>query len=304
MLRQIKYFLAVVDCRSFTEAAEQCFISQSAISQQISALEKDLGVELMRREGRKFTLTPAGEYLYHHGRDLLQQAEHLREETIRIGTDAQPPLRIGYLDGYEGKEMQETIFEFTELHPDVLLQVAKFSHEELFTQVSQNELDLVFSYQRRAFSEEYENYHLRYVPCLIEMSVRNPLAQLGHVTPEQLRELPCILIAKKEQREIEQDFYQKVLGIGRRYDFAESLDDARLSVLGNRGFLPVADVGRSSDTHVGIRRLPIRQKNDHPIQFNYCAFWKKENANPYIREFVSIFQAKFAPNATKTLNEV
>ncbi len=63
MLKQIKYFLAVIDCNSFTEAAEQCFISQSAISQQISALESDLGVKLINREIRKFSLTPAGEYL-------------------------------------------------------------------------------------------------------------------------------------------------------------------------------------------------------------------------------------------------
>ena len=54
MLKQIRCFLAVVDCNSFTEAAEQCFISQSAISQQINALEKDLGMELLKRENRKF----------------------------------------------------------------------------------------------------------------------------------------------------------------------------------------------------------------------------------------------------------
>ena len=44
LLRQMKYFTAVIDCNSFTEAAEQCFISQSAISQQIQSLEKELGV--------------------------------------------------------------------------------------------------------------------------------------------------------------------------------------------------------------------------------------------------------------------
>lgn len=44
MLRRLKYFIAVVDCNSFTEAAAQCFISQSAISQQIHALEQELGV--------------------------------------------------------------------------------------------------------------------------------------------------------------------------------------------------------------------------------------------------------------------
>ena len=46
----MKYFTAVVECGSFTEAAEQCYISQSAISQQIRALEKELGVELIHRE--------------------------------------------------------------------------------------------------------------------------------------------------------------------------------------------------------------------------------------------------------------
>ena len=67
LFRQMKYFTAVVDCNSFTEAAEQCYISQSAISQQIRALEKDLGVELIRRENRRFSLTPAGEYFYFIG---------------------------------------------------------------------------------------------------------------------------------------------------------------------------------------------------------------------------------------------
>ena len=60
LLRQIEYYLAVVDCGSFSEAAEKCFISQSAVSQQIKALEKELGVELLERHNRTFTLTESG----------------------------------------------------------------------------------------------------------------------------------------------------------------------------------------------------------------------------------------------------
>ena len=60
LLRQMRYFAAVVDCGSFTEAAEQCYISQSAISQQIQSLEKELGIELLHRENRRFTVTPTG----------------------------------------------------------------------------------------------------------------------------------------------------------------------------------------------------------------------------------------------------
>lgn len=63
LLRQIQYFVAVVDCGSFTEAAEQCYISQSAVSQQIQALEKELGVSLLIRKKRRFSLTPAGEFI-------------------------------------------------------------------------------------------------------------------------------------------------------------------------------------------------------------------------------------------------
>jgi hypothetical protein len=86
MLKQIKYFQSVVRCGSFTEAAEQNFISQSAISQQIQALEKELGVTLLERKNRKFTLTPAGEYFY---KKSLETA-----------------LRIGYLKCYSGLEFQ------------------------------------------------------------------------------------------------------------------------------------------------------------------------------------------------------
>lgn len=87
LFRQMKYFIAVVDRGSFTEAAEQCYISQSAVSQQIRALEKELGVELLHRENRRFTLTPAGEYFYSQSKGILKEVEDIRRETIRIGQD-------------------------------------------------------------------------------------------------------------------------------------------------------------------------------------------------------------------------
>ena len=54
LLKQMKYFVTIVECHSFTEAAELCFISQSAISQQMKALEEELDVQLIIRENRKY----------------------------------------------------------------------------------------------------------------------------------------------------------------------------------------------------------------------------------------------------------
>ena len=86
MLRQVQYFHAVVQTGSFTEAAEECFISQSAISQQIKALENDLGVKLLVRENRSFHLTEAGEYLYQKSGQLLEDFERMRQsEYVKTG---------------------------------------------------------------------------------------------------------------------------------------------------------------------------------------------------------------------------
>lgn len=75
--------MTVAECNSFTEAAEQCYISQSAISQQINALEEELGVKLYKRSGRKFELMPAGDYFYKRGKVILQDVENLNQRRIR-----------------------------------------------------------------------------------------------------------------------------------------------------------------------------------------------------------------------------
>lgn len=292
MLKQIRYFLAVVDSGSFTEAAERCFISQSAISQQISALEKDFGVELMKRERRKFTLTPAGEYLYRQGHALVRQAEELRRETIRIGSDGEAQFRIGYLDGYEGTALRETLTEYTELYPELKLSLAKYSHEDLFRHISDDEIELVLSYQRRAFSSEYVNHHLMYVPCAVELPARNRLASQDVIHTDELREMPCILVARRDQQELESSFYRDVLGIGREFYFVETMDDARLSVLGGRGFLPLPNLNGAAVQDGGIRRIPVLRASGKPIQFNFCAFWKRAGTNYYIEEFVTLLHEK------------
>lgn len=80
MLRQIQYFQAVVRHNSFSEAAEECHISQSAISQQIKALEQELGVQLLERHNRSFTLTPAGAYFY---RRIVKSSATPQNDTIQ-----------------------------------------------------------------------------------------------------------------------------------------------------------------------------------------------------------------------------
>ena len=289
LFRQMKYFTAVVDCNSFTEAAEQCYISQSAISQQIRALEKDLGVELIHRENRRFSLTPAGEYFYNQSKGLLEEVENIRRETIRMGQDEELQLRIGYLRCYSGQELHQAVAEFSQMYPEVSISIVNGTHEELYDLLRFGGVDLVLNDQRRAFSDKYANYQLLQCGCYAELSVRNRLSSQDSVELEDLKHSACILISSREQQNTEEDYFRNTLGFGGRFLFAESLEEGRLMVAGNRGFLPIESVGTLPPAGTSIRRLPIMQ-NGQQLRRNYCVFWVKEQTNYYIEEFAELLK--------------
>ncbi|HIV39468.1 MAG TPA: LysR family transcriptional regulator [Candidatus Blautia stercorigallinarum] len=284
LFRQMKYFIAVVERGSFTEAAEQCYISQSAVSQQIRALEKELGVELLHRENRRFTLTPAGEYFYSQSKGILKEVEDIRRETIRIGQDEESELRIGYLRCYSGQELHQAVAEFSQVYPEVSISIVNGTHEELYDLLRFGGADLVLTDQRRAFFDKYTNYQLLKCGCYAEVSVRSRLARQEFVTMEDLKHQACILISSREQQNTEEDYFRNTLGFGGRFLFAENLEEGRLMVAGNRGFLPIESVGTLPPPVAAVKRLPIME-NGKQLQRNYCLFWVKEHTNYYIEEF-------------------
>lgn len=289
LFRQMKYFISVVECNSFTEAAEQCYISQSAISQQIRSLEKELGVELIHRENRSFTLTPAGKYFYEQSKGILNEVEDIRRETFRIGKDKEMELKIGYLRCYSGQELHQAVAEFSRLYPEVSIHIVNGTHEELYDLLRFGGADLVLTDQRRAFSDKYANFQLLKCGCYAELSVRSPLAEQESVTMEELKRQACILISSREQQNIEEDYYKNTLGFGGRFLFAENLEEGRLMVAGNRGFLPVERVGTLPPCGTGVKRLPVMEQGQQ-LKRNYCLFWVKENASYYIEEFAEILR--------------
>ena len=298
LFRQMRYFTAVVDCNSFTKAAEQCYISQSAISQQIRTLENELGVELIHRENRKFSLTAAGEYFYNQSKGILEEVETMRKETIRLGQDQELQLRIGYLRCYSGQELYQAVAEFSRLYPEVSISIVNGTHEELYDLLRFGGADLILNDQRRAFSDQYVNYQLLQCRCFAEVSVRSSLSGRTAVELDELKRMTCILISSREQQNTEENYFKNTLGFGGKFLFAENLEEGRLMVTGNRGFLPVESVGTLPPAGPAIRRLSIVQ-NGEPLRRNYCMFWLKERSNYYIEEFAGILRKLIQQNEKK-----
>ena len=104
MLKQLKYFQSVVRLGSFSAAAGENFISQSAISQQVQSLERELGFALLVRKNRSFSLTPAGEYFYRKSLLLTAACDRMCAEAAKIAKGEAANLKIGYLRTYAGRE--------------------------------------------------------------------------------------------------------------------------------------------------------------------------------------------------------
>lgn len=295
LLRQIKYFCTIVEEGSFTEAAEKCFISQSAISQQIQALEKELGIKLIHRENRRFSLTHAGEYLYQHGSALLTEADNICRETRSIGQDNELTLKIAYPKHYSSIDLNNAISQFSEKYPEVSISVTTGTHEEIYDLLRLGNANLVINDQRRAFSDVYVNFELGKADCYAEISLRNNLSQKESVTIADLKGMSCILITSKEQQKAESEFYQQILGFGGNFLYVESLDEGQLMVAGNRGFMPIERIGTFWQINPAAKCLPII-KDGKQIQRNYCAFWKVENSNYYTEEFANELKTQLNKN--------
>ncbi|MBO5033241.1 MAG: LysR family transcriptional regulator [Lachnospiraceae bacterium] len=293
MLRQLQYFHTVVRTGSFTEAAEECFISQSAISQQIKALENDLGVKLLIRENRSFHLTEAGEYLYQKSGQLLEDFERIKNETIKIGCGSQNVLRLGYLKSYSGKELLNAVLEYNDIFPDTQVHIQNGNHEALYHLLNSNQLDLVLNDQRRAFSDKYVNFNLFQASFFLAIHEKHPMSSNPFFEPQMLNEIPIILIASKEQQEAEQDYYQNALGLGNTYIFAENHEEARLLVAGNRGVMIEEEFQGNHHNMDFEKKIPLMRYGTQMTK-PYCLFWKVENDKEKIQRFAKILKSKFA----------
>ena len=292
LLRQIEYLQAVIENGNFYLAAEQCNVSQSAISQQIKKLEDELGVKLLERHNRTFSLTPAGEHFYRKSLIISSDLKQLVRETKRIADNDHAVLRIGYYKGYHGNELSEAIALFSEKYPAVDVNITVGSHEELYHAMENGSVDLAINDQRRAFSDAYNNEVLTESTIHIEISTKNPLSRLNTLETEDLKNTPCILVINQTGQKEEQNYYENIIGLHGDFLFADTMQEARLKIITGQGYLPVDVIGDQVWFDTSVSRIPLT-RNQTPVKKTYCAFWKKDNSGYYIEEFAQILKTCF-----------
>lgn len=141
-LHQLQYFAAVADLRHFTRAAESVHVAQPSLSQQIRALERELGAELFHRARGHITLTDAGEALLPLARRILADAETARREVQEVAQLRRGRVRLGAPPSLCASLVPDVLRDFHRLYPGVDLVVHEDGSQDLVRVLAAGELDL------------------------------------------------------------------------------------------------------------------------------------------------------------------
>ena len=145
-INQLRYFVAVAEQRSFTKAANQYYLSQTAVTQQVRALEETLGVQLLDRNSRPVSLTPAGAVFLTEAKAILEQMNSAVSRARDASTGLVGSVRIGYTKGYERSDLSNKLRAFHRDYPNILLTCFRCDTDMLAAGLLNGEYDIIFTW--------------------------------------------------------------------------------------------------------------------------------------------------------------
>jgi len=144
-LRQLRHFVAVVDCANLSRAAERVAISQPALTRSIKNLEDLLGVELLERKPRGVAATEAGLALYHHAQIVLNACQRLTREVRELERGVTGTVYVGVGSMFATHITADVAQNLAQAHPRLAMVVTDGFFEELLRRMQDGRLDLIFS---------------------------------------------------------------------------------------------------------------------------------------------------------------
>jgi LysR family transcriptional activator of glutamate synthase operon len=185
-LRQLRYLDAVARRRSFTRAAFDLRVAQSALSQQVRRLERELGVELLLRTTRRVEVTEAGEVFLARARRALVEVDGARADLDSLQGLVRGTLRLGGVPQLGPVHAVALIAEFTHAHPGVAITVRDDVASTLLDQLRRGELDLVMALNDPDTLDGLEGVRLLDEELVLVTALEHPLARARRVRVDRL----------------------------------------------------------------------------------------------------------------------
>jgi DNA-binding transcriptional LysR family regulator len=204
-LRHLRYFVAVAEELHFGRAAEHLHIVQPALSKQISALEKELGVRLFERTKRRVELTAAGEALFADAVNVLSQVEMAAGRARSVGLGESGVLVVGFIPPALNSVLSTALRTFRQRFPDVRLVVRESTNRSAVEGVLAGRMHI--SFVRMPFDDRGLPHEMVYEePVIVALPAEHPLAALDPVPMGALRDEAFVMIPRAQEPELH-DYY-------------------------------------------------------------------------------------------------
>jgi DNA-binding transcriptional LysR family regulator len=191
-LRRLKAFREVATRRSFSAAAQALDYTQSSVSQQVMALEAELGVSLLDRAERPVRATAAGELVLTRAEELIARAEAIEAELRALAGGELGTLRLGGFSTAWTTFLPAAVAAYSREHPQVELELDLLEPEPALHALRRGDLDLAVVYlfpeKSGPLDERIERFHLLDDPYALVLPARHPLAKRRRIEFSDLAE--------------------------------------------------------------------------------------------------------------------
>ena len=186
-IRQIQYFLSIVDTGSFSAAADEHYISQSSLSKKIIALEKELEIPLFDRSKRKVFLTEAGEAFLEHARkiDMAHKAMIVDLNGYKADTDSFSIATIPVITQYG---ITSYIAQFQDLYPNIHFNLEEIHGLNIFPALEERRFDVAVTRHNYLDREKFTCLDIYKDKLIVVVSKKNRHATKSSVSIKELSE--------------------------------------------------------------------------------------------------------------------
>lgn len=277
--KKIDYFLKVVELGSFSSAAKYFLLSQSAISQQISLLEKELDIELFDRSGYRPQLTSLGKVFYEGCRRIKKESEEL----ISTIQSEHTKITIGLTQLSQNKQVISIINRFKEHHPSIEFDLVEGTFEETYTNLSHGKTDIAFGLESDFKHDQSIHYESLYQYRMgIICSLNHPFSHKEMITTQELKDGSFIVMSKKVGRNFYKDFFDAFKKDHIQPHIVKEVDsfeDMIIDVLLNKG---IAICSMNVINNALVKAIPLVSTHHH----NYYVIAYKDGVSRECLEFI------------------
>jgi LysR family nitrogen assimilation transcriptional regulator len=295
-IRQLRYFVEVVEAKSFTKAADRVRVAQPALGFQVKKLEEELGMALLVRHSRGVEPTEAGRVLVRHAQSIMRQVEQARQELIDLAGPPRGRVVLAITPTTSALLATRLVTECRRECPEITLNLVEALSEQIMRWLADNRVDLGFTYNPDAVRG------IRTEPLLVEdLYFIGPGAEAGRfpeaVSFAAIARQPLILPTKPHGTRLKVEEAADQTGAALQVSFEiDSVTTIRELVESGAGYtvLPYAAVQDSIRSGALFARRIVRPRVSRTLHLGYCVSFLDSSASRAVRDLIARLVAERA----------